>query len=144
MILINSTIYSNTAGTAADQIYNPSGVITVVNTIIGGSTVEHMNCVGPIVDGGYNIDRRTSCHFTASTSRSNIDPRLAPLQMNPTFGNDVPTMALKSGSPAIDMGNDAMCPATDARGFPRPMGDHCDIGAYEAFGLWWFMPQVGR
>lgn len=152
LILINSTIYSNTADTTADQIYNvvydnpmySSGVITAVNTIVGGGVIGHLNCVGPIVDGGYNIERRTSCKFTSSTSRQDTDPRLAPLAMNPTFGNDVPTMALKKGSPAIDMGNDAACPATDARGLRRPQGSHCDIGAYEVYNMRVYLPRVRR
>ena len=43
----------------------------------------------------------------------------------------------RAGSPAIDMGDDAQCPATDARGIARPYdgdGDtvaSCDIGAVE-------------
>ena len=40
-------------------------------------------------------------------------------------------MALLAGSPAIDAGGDANCPATDQRGVTRPQGSHCDIGAYE-------------
>ncbi len=41
------------------------------------------------------------------------------------------THELASGSPAIDAGDDAQCPAVDERGIPRPVGAHCDIGAFE-------------
>ena len=40
-------------------------------------------------------------------------------------------MALEPGSPAIDAGTNAGCPATDARGVLRPAGLACDIGAFE-------------
>lgn len=53
-------------------------------------------------------------------------------------GGPVATHALTIGSPAIDAGNNAVCPAADARNVARPYdGDGngvavCDIGAVEA------------
>ena len=38
---------------------------------------------------------------------------------------------LMPSSPAIDAGDDSTCPPTDQRGVPRPIGAHCDIGAFE-------------
>jgi hypothetical protein len=35
-------------------------------------------------------------------------------------------------SPAIDAGRNSVCPATDFDGNPRPQGEACDMGAYEA------------
>jgi hypothetical protein len=35
------------------------------------------------------------------------------------------------GSPAIDAGDDSVCPVTDQRNIPRPIGPHCDVGAFE-------------
>jgi hypothetical protein len=60
------------------------------------------------------------------------------------YGSPVPTLPLLRGSPTIDAGDDATCPATDARGVHRPQGAHCDIGAYEAFNRYWWMPVVRR
>ncbi len=49
------------------------------------------------------------------------DPQLGPLAAN---GGPTLTMALLPGSPAIDAGDDANCPATDQRGVTRPQGAH--------------------
>jgi hypothetical protein len=58
-----------------------------------------------------------------------IDPLLGPLANN---GGPTETMALLSGSPAIDAGTAAGAPATDQRGEAR--GTPPDIGAYEDVG----------
>jgi hypothetical protein len=46
-------------------------------------------------------------------------------------GGETDTMALLTGSPAINAGDPSKCPATDQRGLPRPQLGGCDIGAYE-------------
>jgi hypothetical protein len=56
------------------------------------------------------------------------DPKLGPLVNN---GGPTLTMALLPGSPAIDVGDTSLAPATDQRGFPRPAGLAADIGAFE-------------
>jgi CSLREA domain-containing protein len=61
----------------------------------------------------------------------NADPLLGALADN---GGFTLTMALGSGSPAIDAGNNATCAATDQRGVTRPQGLYCDLGAYESNG----------
>jgi hypothetical protein len=62
------------------------------------------------------------------------------IQLDPAFSNRAPTnrfLGLTSGSPAIDVGNDAEAPATDISGNPRIVdGDGnavatIDMGAYE-------------
>jgi hypothetical protein len=50
-----------------------------------------------------------------------------------------------AGSPAIDAGDNAACPAFDQRGVKRPQGNACDIGAVE--WLIWphaFLPVVRK
>lgn len=61
---------------------------------------------------------------------SNVDPKLGPLANN---GGPTRTMALLSGSPAIDAVASSLCPppVTDQRGVTRPQGARCDIGAFE-------------
>lgn len=60
--------------------------------------------------------------------RAGTNPLLGPLAGN---GGPTQTMALQAGSPAIDGGDGAGCPATDQRGVPRPGGAACDVGAFE-------------
>jgi hypothetical protein len=47
------------------------------------------------------------------------------------YGETIPMLPLISESPAIDAGNDAFGEPVDQRGVARPIGAHCDIGAYE-------------
>ena len=65
---------------------------------------------------------------------TSIDPGLGPLQDN---GGPTQTMAIASGSPAVDAvpSTGAQCLATDQRGVRRPEGAGCDIGAFEAIAL---------
>ncbi len=69
-----------------------------------------------IVQGGYT-----------GTGNLDADPLLGPLRNN---GGFTETMALGTGSPAIDAGDNGVCPTTDQRGVTRQL-ESCDIGAYE-------------
>jgi LPXTG-site transpeptidase (sortase) family protein len=74
-----------------------------------------------------SIIRQGGCGGAIVCYDSPTSPNLGPLQDN---GGSTPTMALGTGSSAIDAGSD--CSATDQRGVSRPQGSACDIGAYEA------------
>jgi hypothetical protein len=85
--------------------------------------------------GGHNLSSDGTCGFlTGPGDLQNVDPALGPLAAN---GGAIPTHALAFGSPAIDAGDDGVCPPADERGQGRPAdgtGDGvatCDIGAYE-------------
>ena len=143
----NSTIAGN-SGNCCGGIDNGAGhTVTVTNSIIASNTPA--NCVGdPVTDGGYNISfGGTGCPGTFSSG----DPKLGSLADNGGTtalpdGSYVNTMALGSGSVAINAGNDTVCNAAppppvtntgaggvDQRGFKRTVGTgpHCDIGAFE-------------
>ena len=80
----------------------------------------------------------TTSIIESGCGRNDPDPKLAAAGDYggiATPSGNVPTQALLAGSPAIDAGNPATCPETDARGLPRPaqgaLSPVCDIGAYE-------------
>jgi len=131
--LVNVTIAGNiSTGLSGSAIGNYSS-LTLKNTAIqDGST----GCDG---DGafqslGHNLDGDDSCHLTGPGDMPNVDAKLGALSDN---GGPTQTHALLPGSPAIDHGDNAGCPATDQRGYARPAdgdGDTtavCDIGAFE-------------
>lgn len=114
MNVTNSTISGNRAayggGIAGDSTVTLTRSIVAGNVTIGGSAPD---IAGGITDGGNNL--------------IGGDPRLGSLQDN---GGPTQTMLPAADSPAIDAGG--ACPtATDQRGFPRPQGRACDIGAVE-------------
>lgn len=78
-------------------------------------------------DLGFNLESAADCGFTASGDKRFTDPMLDTLRLN---GGTTQTLALETGSPAIDAGP-ATCTATDQRGMQRPLGSACDIGAVE-------------
>ncbi len=108
---------------------------TVTNTIVAGGCFNSASGEGePLRSGGGNLDRLAECGFDDPTDLANRDPALGPLADN---GGLTLTHEPLPGSPVIDAGVDADCPATDQRGEARPFdgdGDgeaHCDIGAVE-------------
>ncbi len=139
--IVNSTISGNKADMSGAGIYNV-GIVTLTNSIIANS-VTSGNCSGIFVDGGYNLEDANTCGFSPTLhSLISTTAMLGPLQVNPP-GLAIATMALLFGSPAINAGDDAACPPTDGRGVHRPIGPHCDIGAYEAPNMVWLL-QVMR
>ena len=87
---------------------------------------------GSFTSAGYNVfSATTGCSVTATTAdQFGVDPLLDPLADN--GGPEVTlTHAPGAGSPVVEAGDAATCPATDQRGVPRPVGAACDAGAVE-------------
>jgi CSLREA domain-containing protein len=132
--LTNVTVTANTASITGGGVYQRTGAgtITFLNTIVANNTSSgDADCRGNpanFFSTGNNLSSDDTCDFTSPGDLENTDPLLGPLQDNggPTF-----THELLAGSPAIDAGTNTGCPAADQRGFPRPGGASCDIGAYE-------------
>jgi len=151
LLLANNTISNNTATEAATSIFNESGSINVLNTIIGRDAQSAIASLsGSFTSGGNNIvtDSRNSTGFmngvnNDQVSENNaIDPLLGTLANN---GGHTDTRALLTGSPAIDAGNDCVLTAScqtapalfglssDQRGrYQRKVGNAVDVGAFEA------------
>ena len=133
-ILTNVTFFSNYTAVNGGAIASTSSQSNpvVINSIFWGNLPDQVyveasattTITYSVVQGGW-----------AGTGNLDLDPLLGPLADNGGFNF---THALYPGSPAIDAGDPANCPATDQRGFPRPIdgdgvdGPRCDMGAYEA------------
>ena len=100
-----SNIFANS--TFGSDCYNNGTIGININNLVETNSAPPNNCGTPTLT---------------------IDPKLGPLADN---GGPNQTLALLTGSPALDTGDNATCTATDQRGVSRPQGDACDIGAYE-------------
>ena len=114
--LLDATIANNTSNGISG-----AGPMTLVNSILAGNgkqcDAKPASAMGSIENGA------GTCGATAAG-----DPLLGPVQDNGgTTG--IHTMAPGAGSPALTAAT-AGCPATDARGMPRPMTG-CTAGAHE-------------
>ncbi len=128
----NSTISHNTSAIVGG-ISSGGGTTALLNTIVANNAGN--NCSGDLTSQGHNLSSDASCAeaFTASGDLNSVNPRLGALASN---GGPTWTRALLVGSPAINAGTNADCPATDQRGIARPQGGTCDIGAYEREGFY--------
>ncbi|MGI8854594.1 MAG: choice-of-anchor Q domain-containing protein [Thermomicrobiales bacterium] len=126
-ILTYMTVANNTTGIYASV---PGSPITVASSLFS-NIGANCTAANTIASGDNNLSSDGSCGtFTQPHDRTYRDPHIGVLANN---GGPTLTHALLSGSPAIDAGGTSAngCPATDQRGFPRPQGAACDIGAFE-------------
>lgn len=140
--LTNVTFSDNSAATGGgmaneDYPVNYSYSHPTLKNVIIANSLSGGDCVR-IYGGAFNAassnnlieDASNACGLSDGVDGNIIgqDPMLDFLGNN---GGSTLTHALLPGSPAIDTGDDASCPANDQHGETRPQGSHCDIGAYE-------------
>jgi hypothetical protein len=130
LTIINATIYKNSASIGGGiYILGAETAAVIKNSIIANSTGS--NCHG-------NLDSSSSSNLLwPSTDPSCVggygDPKLNSLG---NYGGPTPTLSLRTGSKAMDTGDDGICTSSpidsvDQRGSPRPYGPQCDIGSFE-------------
>lgn len=139
--IINTTIRSNVS--TADyligaQVHARNGEFLLYNTIVSlasGGPNCYTESGGSIDNGKNNLEDGASCGWDSNNgSQSSANPNLGPLQYN---GGNTQTMLPLAGSDAIDRGDDTVCNSAsirnrDQRGYVRPAGSHCDVGAAES------------
>lgn len=152
MEIYSSTIYTNSGvGILVQQI----GRLSMKNTIIAGHAPS-VNCRSDstipdsLVSNGNNLADDNSCLLSVGDPLNDLiaDPRLLPLTNN---GGPTRTFALRDPdtdgpSPAVDAGSSTGCPPSDQRGYGRPGGGGCDIGAFEYAGTiyYYYLPTMHR
>ncbi|WZO99346.1 choice-of-anchor Q domain-containing protein [Isosphaeraceae bacterium EP7] len=129
--LTNCTVSGNRdAGVSVD-----SGTATLTNTIVAQNAAGGADFSGAVTSLGNNLigNIGTSTGWVdtdlTGTGAALIDPLLGPLADN---GGPTQTMALLSGSRAINAGTAVGAPTTDQRGVIR--SGNVDIGAFEFGG----------
>ncbi len=136
--LTNNTFYGNSApngGALFILNVSPMAVMMSNNILVNGTPAAGPNCFFETtggsepgtISGSNNLADDDSCGATFT-----LFPDLLSLTGGlGNHGGPTQTIPLLEGSPAIDAGDDILCPATDQRGVTRPQGAACDIGAYE-------------
>ena len=118
MDITYSTLANNSAEAGGDVFATEGGVnVNLASTVVadtGGDACQVAS--GDLISSGNNVFQDTTgCNLTGATGdQFNVDPLLSNLQDN---GGPIRTLthALLPGSPAIDGGEAATCPATDQR-----------------------------
>jgi uncharacterized repeat protein (TIGR01451 family) len=141
LTLTNVTIAGNHADWVGGGIVSGSANTQLKNSIVANNTAANggnpwniqKNCSNTLGDGGGNLQWPTLNPSDSNDKRcaSGVvfaEPKLGALAAN---GGLTATMALLSGSPALNTGVACPPPATDQRGVARPQDGVCDKGAFE-------------
>jgi hypothetical protein len=133
LTVTNSTVAANISSESGGGIYTESAAtLDVRDTIVGDNMAPFTpDLSGNLSGSGYNLFGQSAGGSGYDpTDLLDTDPLLGPLQDN---GGLTQTMALLTGSPAIDSGDNANAPEWDQRGpgYPRIVNGTIDRGAFE-------------
>jgi hypothetical protein len=142
LTLANSTLTGNAADGRGGGVFN-MGSLTLATSLISGDSAPRESEVATLPSGdvsantfnlfGHDGDAGVS-GFTPGASDI-IPGQAVSAILNPALalnGGPTPTHVLVGGSPALDAVTAGGCPPTDQRGFVRPSGVNCDVGAAES------------
>jgi hypothetical protein len=124
LTLLNNTVTGNASG----GVTNTGTALALNNTLVVKNdplSVAATDCAGTATSSISSMDSDNTCGVTLH----NTNPNLA---LSGSWGGPTPSRKLNTGSPAINAGNNAICPTTDQRFFVRDASTgNCDIGSYE-------------
>lgn len=104
-------------------------VLTVLNSILRGTCSLDANAMD--VNFGNIESSGDSCDFDPANNQVNVGSASLALGTLADHGGATPTYVPAPTSPAVDNADSDYCLATDQRGYPRPFGAGCDVGATE-------------
>jgi len=128
---MNSTIAYNSSVDSGANISARSyrGTKTIINSIIS-NPLGTTSCFGILTSLGSNIDSDGSCLTDHVSDQVNIDPLLVT-----AIQKSIPTLVgLNTNSPAINAGNNSVCPQLDQK-MRRRSDLNCDIGSIEYLAI---------
>jgi CSLREA domain-containing protein len=144
--LANATVTANTSDSDMSGSDNGGGIdcasggtVTLRNSVVADNLtgVTASDCQGTLTSQGHNLlETTTGCTMALGTGdQTGVDPALGTYADN---GGSTNTRLPNLGSPLVDAGDPATpgsggtaCAAVDQRGYSRPAGSGCDIGAVE-------------
>lgn len=136
--LVNSTVSGDSAGAGGGVVIALGGNLVLHNSVLADNTgLDCYSSADSSVSTAYSLveTANPNCNVADGVDGNIVgsDPILGPLADN---GGESMTMALLSGSPAIDAGSNGLVPMGvnyDQRGagFARIVGSSVDIGAFE-------------
>jgi hypothetical protein len=143
LTLVNSTLSGNSAATGGGVSTRGLSNLTLERTLVSGNTAASGAEVYISDGGNVTVDSvnlfghdNTSGVVGFAPGASDIvptQPLNGILDSSLAFnGGPTQTHALVPGSPALDAVTPGSCPAADQRGFVRPSGVNCDVGAVES------------
>lgn len=140
--ILNSTFNENIATNGGAIWREPSSAMTLQNSIVAGSLAADgvtpaLNCDGPTMT---TLGRNIIDDFTCVPNPGVLGDLLGTdPELGVWYGTPLRGYIPEPTSPAVDYALD--CPATDQRGYPRPLGAGCDVGSMERGGVV-FLPVV--